>query len=103
MPAPQKGYKTIAHHDVQYRWIMQNVSGSNELRVHASAPVNGQELRALLPKVVSWTMVTDAIDFGNSNGWLPNEQAPPYRCRYTKRGFVREDGEAPEEKKSYRR
>ena len=71
---------------------MQNVSGRNELRVHASAPINGQELVAVLPKVVSWTMVTQAIDFGNANGWLPNEKAPPYRCRYTRRGFVLDDG-----------
>lgn len=92
MPPPQKGYKSINHHDVQYRWIMQNRSGVNQLLVQASAPVNGQFLEAVLPKVVSWDMVTDAIDFGNANGWKPNESGEPFRCRHTRRGFVLERG-----------
>lgn len=87
MPIPQKGYKAISHHDVQYRWIMQNRSGVNELVVHASAPINGQQLIATLPKVVSWNMVTDAIDFANENGWKPNESGPTLRLRHTRRGF----------------
>lgn len=89
MPAPQKGYKAINHHDTQYRWIMRNTRGFNELLVEASAPVNGQVLIAELPRVVSWTMVTDAIDFANANGWTPNETAEPYRCKYARREFHR--------------
>ena len=87
MPAPQKGYKAINHHDVQYRWIMQNRRGLNELVVVASAPVNGQQLIAELPRIVSWNMVTDAIDFANANGWKPNESGPPFRCVHQRRGF----------------
>ncbi len=87
MPPPQKGYKAINHHDVQYRWIMRNVRGVNELVVEASAPVNGQVLLAELPKVVSWDMVTAAIDFANANGWKPNESGKPFRCKYERREF----------------
>ncbi len=87
MPPPQKGFKIINHHDVQYRWIMQNRRGVNELVVMANAAVNGQSLIAELPKIVSWTMVTDAIDFGNANGWKPNEAHPPFRCKHERRGF----------------
>jgi hypothetical protein len=91
MPPPQKGFKTINHHDVQYRWVMRNVRGVNELVVEASAPVNGQVLLAELPRVVSWDMVTDAIDFANANGWKPNDSGPPFRCRHTRRGFTTAD------------
>ena len=87
MPAPQKGYKTINHRDVQYRWIMQNARGVNELRVVASAPVNGQPLIVELPRIVSYDMVTEAIDFANANGWAPNESGPPLRCKHSRRGF----------------
>lgn len=91
MPTPKKGYTVINHHDTQYRWIMQNRRGVNELVVYANAPVNGQMLVAELPRVVSWTMVTDAIDFGNANGWKPNETATPFRCKHTRRGFQLEE------------
>lgn len=87
MPVPQKGYKTINHHDVLYRWIMQNRRGVSELVMYAAAPVNGQQLIAELPKVVSWDMVTAAIDFGLAQGWKPNEQAKPFRCKWVRRGF----------------
>lgn len=87
MPAPQKGYKAINHRDVQYRWIMQNQRGRNELLVVASAPVNGQQLVAELPKVVSYDMVTQAIDFANAHGWTPNEEASPFRCQWARKGF----------------
>jgi hypothetical protein len=87
MPAPQKGYKAINHHDVQYRWIMQNRRGVNELVIYANAPVNGQALIAELPKVVSYDMVTDAIDFANANGWKPNESGPEFRLKYARRAF----------------
>ncbi len=88
MPPPQKGFKAINHRDVQYRWIMQNRSGVNELRVEATAPVSGQPLVAALPRVVSWDMVTDAIDFANANGWTPNQSGNPFLLRHTRRGFV---------------
>ena len=88
MPPPQKGYKTINHHDVQYRWIMQNNRIVNELRVVASAPINGQELIAELPRIVSLDMVTEAIDHANANGWKPNETRPPFRCKRQRGVFV---------------
>ncbi len=87
MPPAQKGYKIINHRDVQYRWIMQNRSGANEMRVEASAPINGQLLLASLPRIVSYDMVTEVIDFANANGWKPNESGPPLRCAHTRRGF----------------
>ncbi len=87
MPAPQKGYKAINHHDVQYRWIMQNRRGVNELRIVASAPVDGQALIAELPRVVSYDMVTEAIDFANANGWKPNDSGPEMRLKHVRRGF----------------
>jgi hypothetical protein len=88
MPPPQKGYKTINHHDVQYRWIMQNNRIVNELRVVASAPIKGQELIAELPRIVSLDMVTEAIDHANANGWKPNESRPPFRCKRQRGVFV---------------
>ena len=91
MPPPQKGYKVINHRDVQYRWIMQNRRGVNELVIEASAPVNGQVLTAELPRVVSYDMVTAAIDFGNANGWKPNDSGAPFRCKYSRKGFLLEE------------
>ena len=91
MPPPQKGYKVINHRDVQYRWIMQNRRGVNELVIEASAPVNGQILTAELPRVVSYDMVTAAIDFGNANGWKPNESGAPFRCKHSRKGFLLEE------------
>ncbi len=93
MAPQQKGYKSINHRDVQYRWIMQNRRGFNELVVVASAPIAGQELIAELPRIVSHHMVTDAIDFGNENGWLPNSSGAPFRCKHSRRGFVATDAE----------
>ena len=87
MPPPQKGYKVINHRDVQYRWIMQNRRGVNELVIEASAPVNGQNLIAELPRIVSYDMVTAAIDFGNVNGWKPNESGKPFRCKWERKAF----------------
>lgn len=87
MPPPQKGFKIINHRDVQYRWIMQNRRGVNELVIAANAPVNGQEFIAELPKVVSYDMVTAAIDFGNANGWKPNDKAAPFRCKWVRKTF----------------
>jgi hypothetical protein len=88
MPPPQKGYQKINHRDVQYRWIMQNRKGTNELVIEASAPVNGQNLIAELPRIVSYNMVTAAIDFGQANGWLPNESGAPFRCKWARKEFV---------------
>lgn len=87
MPPPQKAYKTLNHKDTQYRWIMQNLRGVNELRVVASAPVNGQVLIATLPRVVSNHMVPQAIDFAHAHGWTPNETAPPLHCTHRHHGF----------------
>lgn len=87
MPPPQKGFKTIAHHDVQYRWIMRNRTGANELVIEASEPVAGQKLVAELPRIVSYDMVTAAIDFGNTNGWRPNETGAPLRWKWWRGDF----------------
>ncbi len=92
MATPNKGYKVINHRDVQYRWIMQNRRGVNEMVVVANAPVNGQELIAELPRVVSWDMVTLAIDFGNANGWMPNESGAALRCKYERKAFHLAEG-----------
>jgi hypothetical protein len=91
MPPPQKGYKVINHRDVQYRWIMQNRRGVNELVIEASAPVNGQVLTAELPRIVSYDMVTEAIDFGNANGWKPNDSGPVFRCKWARKAFHLEE------------
>jgi hypothetical protein len=82
-----KGYKTLNHRDVQYRWMMKNRSGINEASIYTNAAIGGQELIAELPRVVTLTMVTEAIDFGNVNGWKPNEEGKPLRCQHTRKGF----------------
>jgi hypothetical protein len=88
MPPIHKGFKSINHRDVQYRWIIRSPKTGNELTIEASAPVNGQLLVALLPRVVSENMVMDAIDFGNANGWKRNEPGPVFRCKRTSKGFI---------------
>jgi hypothetical protein len=75
------------HRDIQYRWYIRNAGGVNELHVEASAPIDGQVLKAILPRVVSENMVMDAIDFGNANGWKRNESGPVFHCRRTREGF----------------
>lgn len=70
---------------------MQNRRGVNEMVIEASAPVNGQILTAELPRIVSYDMVTQAIDFGNANGWKPNESGPPFCCKHHRKGFYIED------------
>ena len=87
MSLSTKGYKTINHRDVQYRWLMKNRSGVNEASVYTNAAVGGQELVAELPRVVTLVMVTEAIDFCNANGWKPNEEGKPFRCKHTRKGF----------------
>lgn len=87
MSFSQKGYKTLNHRDVQYRWMMKNLGGINQVSIYAQAAVGGRELIAELPRVVSITLVEDAVDFGNANGWMPNEAGEPLRCKYTRRGF----------------
>ncbi|TAG10350.1 MAG: hypothetical protein EAZ42_03905 [Verrucomicrobia bacterium] len=91
MPAPQKGYKTINHHDVQYRWIMQNLRGESELIVFAADAVRGQRLIAKLPKIVSYDRVTEAIDFAKTNGWMPHQAGNDFHCAY-RRGAFHLDG-----------
>ena len=82
MPTPQKGYRTLNHNDCLYRWILQNKSGVNEMVVEATAPVNGQQLIAALPKVVSPQMVPKAIDFALEHGWEPMEEGKAFRCQW---------------------
>jgi len=87
MSLSNKGYKTLNHRDVQYRWLMKNRSGINEVSIYANAAIGGQELIAELPRVVTLTMVTEAIDFGIANGWKPNEAGKLLRCRRARNGF----------------
>ncbi|MBC8126957.1 MAG: hypothetical protein H8M99_07420 [Gloeobacteraceae cyanobacterium ES-bin-144] len=94
MPPPQKGYKIINHRDTQYRWIMQNLRGVNELVIYANAPVNGQALIAELPRIVSSDMVSQAIDFALTNNWKPNESGLPFRCKHHRKGFQLPNPEA---------
>lgn len=70
---------------------MKNRSGVNELSLYTNAAVGGCELIAELPRVVSLTLVMDAADFGNANGWKPNEVGAPFRCKHTRRGFQMAD------------
>lgn len=88
MSFSQKGYKTLNHRDVQYRWMMKNRRGVNEASIYTQAAVGGRELIAELPRVVSLSMVEDAIDFGYEHDWNPNEEGEPLRCKHTRRGFV---------------
>ena len=88
MSFSQKGYKTLNHRDVQYRWLMKNRAGVNEASIYTQAAVGGRELIAELPRIVTIDMVMEAADFGHANGWNPNEAGTALRCRYTRRGFV---------------
>jgi hypothetical protein len=88
MPPQHRGFKSINHRDTQYRWFIRNSGGINELHVEASETVNGQILKAILPRVVSSNMVIAAIDFGNANGWKRNESGPIFHCRRTREGFL---------------
>ena len=87
MSLSTKGYKTLNHRDVQYRWMMKNRSGVNEVSIYTNAAVGGRELIAELPRVVSVAMVMDAIDFGHANDWKPNDEGKPLRCKRTRQGF----------------
>jgi hypothetical protein len=91
MSLSKKGYKTLNHRDVQYRWMMKNSNGVNEVSIYTNAAIGGRELIAELPRVVTLAMVMDAADFGNANGWNPNEEGLPLRCRHTRKGFVLAD------------
>lgn len=88
MSLSKKGYKTLNHRDVQYRWMMKNRNGVNEVSIYTNAAIGGRELIAELPRVVTLSMVMDAADFGNANGWNPNEEGEPLRCKFTRSGFV---------------
>ena len=71
--------------------MMKNRSGVNEVSVYANAAIGGRELIAELPRIVTLTLVTEAIAFGNANHWNPNEEGAPLRCRHTRKGFVLAD------------
>jgi hypothetical protein len=89
MPSPQhNNKKTINHRDTHYRWIVWNKRTFNELTIELSASINGQPLVAELPRVVNHAMVPDAIDFGRKHGWKPEAAGRPFRCKYTRQGFV---------------
>ncbi len=88
MSLSKKGYKTLNHRDVQYRWMMKNRSGVNEASVYTNEAIGGRELIAELPRIVMLTQVLEAIDFGHANKWNPNEAGEPFRCKHTRKGFV---------------
>lgn len=88
MSLSQKGYKTLNHRDVQYRWMMQIRGGVSMASIYTNAALGGRELIAQLPRIVSLTLVSDAIDFGNANDWNPNEAGEPFYCKHTRKGFV---------------
>ena len=87
MSLSNKGYKTINHRDVQYRWMMKNRSGVNEASVYTNEAIGGRELIAELPRIVMLSQVLEAIDFANANNWKPNQVGTPMRCKYTRKGF----------------
>lgn len=70
---------------------MKNRRGVNEVSIYTNAAIGGRELIAELPRVVSLSLVMDAVDFGHANGWNPNEAGETLRCRHTRRGFVLAD------------
>ncbi|MFK7851795.1 MAG: hypothetical protein AB8D78_12540 [Akkermansiaceae bacterium] len=88
MSLSEKGYKTLNHRDVQYRWLMKNHNGISRVSIYTKAAVGGRELIAELPRIVSIQMVMDAVDFGHANGWKPDEAGKILRCKYTRKGFV---------------
>lgn len=88
MSLSQKGYKLLNHRDVQYRWLMKNRSGVNQVSIYTNAALGGQELIADLPRIVTLTMVSEAIDFAYANNWNPNEAGEALHCKHTRRGFV---------------
>jgi len=95
MPPPNgNNKKTINHRDTQYRWIIWNKKTHNEMTIELSASVNGQLLSVELPRVVNDAMVTGAIDFGRKNGWKPELELAPFRCKYTRQGWVLPGGTA---------
>jgi len=88
MPRPQRNNKkSLILRDTHYQWIIHNRTVHNELQVELSASVNGQLLLAELPRIVNDGMVTGAIEFGRSNGWTPEQSAPPFRCKYARKLF----------------
>jgi hypothetical protein len=91
MSLSQKGYKTLNHRDVQYRWMMKNRNGVNEASIYTNAAVGGRELIAELPRIVKLEMVMEAVDFAHLNNWKPNEAGKPLRCKHTHKGFVLAD------------
>ncbi|MFC7337492.1 hypothetical protein ACFQY0_09920 [Haloferula chungangensis] len=81
MSLSRKGYKTINHKDVQYRWLLRNRGGINEASIYAQAAIGGRELIAQLPRVINVDLITAAIDFALAHGWSPNEAGETMRCR----------------------
>ncbi|MEI7953930.1 MAG: hypothetical protein WCJ66_02075 [Verrucomicrobiota bacterium] len=90
MPRPQRNNKkSLIHHDTHYQWIIHNRFVFNELQLELSASVNGQLLLAELPRIVNHEMVIGAIEYGRSNGWTPEKEEEPFRCKYQRKVFER--------------
>ena len=90
MPRPQRNNKkSLSHRDTHYQWIIHNRVVFNELQLELSASVNGQLLLAELPRIVNHEMVIGAIEYGRSNGWTPEKEVAPFRCKYQRKVFER--------------
>ena len=51
--------------------------------------MNGQLLLAELPRIVNHEMVIGAIEYGRNNGWTPEKEVAPFRCKYQRKVFER--------------
>jgi len=88
MAIPLKGSRQINHHDILYRYLIKSTGRYSELQVELSEAVEGQLLIVEAPKVFHMDYLIESIDFANKNGWKKAETARPFRCRYTRKGFV---------------
>ena len=95
LSAGQKGKRFALPHA---RIMMHQPSGglggtASDIRIQAEQSLHIKKtmshLIAELPKVVSWDMVTEAIDYGLANGWIPNDSGKPFRCKRVRRGCER--------------
>jgi len=92
MSVPRKGAKRLNHRDTQYLWFMQIRNGISEVMIEMSAAVEGEVLIAQLPRILTSTMIGEAIDFGLKNGWKPGQSGPVFRCKYDRKAFVKIEG-----------
>ena len=97
MALNQKKSRAIAVDDTGYRWAFFQNSGWNDVTVQ-SARGTGQKMtisfewyykndtQTLLS--VTPAIVTQAIQFGLENGWVPSKNGKPYRCKFEDGQFL---------------